>query len=274
MDYVQLQPTGAVQNAGVPSFKGRETATQQNPIQTKKDGDKKIRNALIALGTIAVASVAIANRKKIASFVGGVFNNGAKKGGIASTKKPVRNKVNPSPEDSPIAKKIKTMSTPEAQRRLADSSAKIDDLNRQIGQNDRKLKEIDYELGKLKIALNNAKNDYASITNGSNRQTDMSKELQQKINSLQKQIEGKNKVVQELSENTNTLTSKRDTLAQLSRDLTAYKPEVGQEVRNLRIQRGLERARNRAGKSVGIQTANQAMEAKPLESFASDLLDG
>ena len=78
MDQIQLQQSGAVSNNFQPqSFKGR-MENRTNPIEMKKDGDKTMRNTLIALGTIAAAGVAIAKRKNISSALKKVFNGAGK----------------------------------------------------------------------------------------------------------------------------------------------------------------------------------------------------
>lgn len=79
MNQVQLQQLGRINtNYQSPAFRAQQNA-QTNPVETKKNGDKQIRNALIALGTIAAASVAIAKRKDISAAVKGIANKGKAK---------------------------------------------------------------------------------------------------------------------------------------------------------------------------------------------------
>ena len=72
MNQVQLQQSGRINtNYQSPVFRAQQNA-QTNPVETKKNGNKQIRNALIALGTIAAASVAIAKRKDVSAALKGL----------------------------------------------------------------------------------------------------------------------------------------------------------------------------------------------------------
>ncbi len=117
MDQIQLQQSGAVSNNFQPqSFKGR-MENQTNPIEMKKDGDKTMRNTLIALGTIAAAGVAIAKRKNISSALKKVFN-GAGKEAAERTAKEKAERIAKEAAERTAKEAAENTAAKEAQRRI------------------------------------------------------------------------------------------------------------------------------------------------------------
>ncbi len=117
MDQIQLQQSGAVSNNFQPqSFKGR-MENQTNPIEMKKDGDKTMRNTLIALGTIAAAGVAIAKRKNISSALKKVFN-GAGKEAAEKTAKEKAERIAKEAAERTAKEVAENTAAKEAQRRI------------------------------------------------------------------------------------------------------------------------------------------------------------